>query len=319
MNYLLVGNETYQLNQRKNQLIEQYGTKDDQMNICYYDDQADSEINDLIIQCQTCPFLADYRIVIYEDPSFFYDSKALDFKQQQQLIDYLNHPAAYTVLIIILTKAFNSNSVIYKKISKFFTVEKFQKPDQKEFLQMVKNDISANKIDITSDGLDLLLSRLDNDVLKYKNELAKLLAYQNTLDYQAIDNLISQPLESDIFKLTKAINDKDLATSLKVYRDLLSNSKNDVLAIIGLLASQYRLMVQVKTLAQLGYDNGQIAGKLQMSTGSVYYKLKDSSDLSLKNLLNKLYQLAELDEAVKSGAVEPVSGLELFIIRNIRS
>ena len=319
MNYLLIGNEIYGQNQRKKQLIEQYVSIDDQMNLTYYNEDANNDIRQLIIQCQTYPFLSDYRVIVYENPSFIFDSKLLDAKQQQALVDYLSNPVETTVLIIVINKTVNSNSLIYKKISKYFKIEKFDKLSQNDFEKMVKDDLKTNSVNISKDALELLLSRLDNDVEKYKNELNKLLTYGTELDYQDIDYLINQPIENDIFKLTNAINQNDLAASLKVYRDLLTNNKNDVLSIIGLLASQYRSMSQVKLLSQLGYNNVQIAAKLNVSAGSVYYKLRDSLNLSAKELMNKLNQLAILDESIKSGLTEPVSGLELFIIRNTRS
>ena len=319
MNYLLIGNEIYGQNQRKKQLIEQYVSIDDQMNLTYYNEDANNDIRQLIIQCQTYPFLSDYRVIVYENPSFIFDSKLLDAKQQQVLVDYLSNPVETTVLIIVINKTVNSNSLIYKKISKYFKIEKFDKLSQNDFEKLVRDDLKTNSVNISKDALDLLLLRLDNDVEKYKNELNKLLTYGTELDYQDIDYLINQPIENDIFKLTNAINQNDLAASLKVYRDLLTNNKNDVLSIIGLLASQYRSMSQVKLLSQLGYNNAQIASKLNVSAGSVYYKLRDSLNLSAKELMNKLNQLAILDESIKSGLTEPVSGLELFIIRNTRS
>ena len=319
MNYLLIGNEIYGQNQRKKQLIEQFVSIDDQMNLTYYNEEANNDISQLIIQCQTYPFLSDYRVIVYENPSFIFDSKLLDAKQQQALVDYLSNPVETTVLIIVINKTVNSNSLIYKKISKYFKIEKFDKLSQNDFEKLVRDDLKTNSVNISKDALDLLLSRLDNDVEKYKNELNKLLTYGSELDYQDIDYLINQPIENDIFKLTNAINQNDLAASLKVYRDLLTNNKNDVLSIIGLLASQYRSMSQVKLLSQLGYNNAQIAAKLNVSAGSVYYKLRDSLNLSAKELMNKLNQLAILDESIKSGLTEPVSGLELFIIRNTRS
>ena len=319
MNYLLIGNEIYGQNQRKKQLIEQFVSIDDQMNLTYYNEDANNDIRQLIIQCQTYPFLSDYRVIVYENPSFIFDSKLLDAKQQQALVDYLSNPVETTVLIIVINKTVNSNSLIYKKISKYFKIEKFDKLSQNDFEKLVRDDLKTNSVNISKDALDLLLSRLDNDVEKYKNELNKLLTYGTKLDYQDIDYLINQPIENDIFKLTNAINQNDLAASLKVYRDLLTNNKNDVLSIIGLLASQYRSMSQVKLLSQLGYNNAQIASKLNVSAGSVYYKLRDSLNLSAKELMNKLNQLAILDESIKSGLTEPVSGLELFIIRNTRS
>ena len=319
MNYLLIGNEIYGQNQRKKQLIEQFVSIDDQMNLTYYNEDANNDIRQLIIQCQTYPFLSDYRVIVYENPSFIFDSKLLDAKQQQALVDYLSNPVETTVLIMVINKTVNSNSLIYKKISKYFKIEKFDKLSQNDFEKLVRDDLKTNSVNISKDALDLLLSRLDNDVEKYKNELNKLLTYGTKLDYQDIDYLINQPIENDIFKLTNAINQNDLAASLKVYRDLLTNNKNDVLSIIGLLASQYRSMAQVKLLSQLGYNNAQIAAKLNVSAGSVYYKLRDSLNLSAKELMNKLNQLAILDESIKSGLTEPVSGLELFIIRNTRS
>ena len=237
MNYLLIGNEIYGQNQRKKQLIEQYVSIDDQMNLTYYNEEANNDISQLIIQCQTYPFLSDYRVIVYENPSFIFDSKLLDAKQQQVLVDYLSNPVETTVLIMVINKTVNSNSLIYKKISKYFKIEKFDKLSQNDFEKLVRDDLKTNSVNISKDALDLLLSRLDNDVEKYKNELNKLLTYGTKLDYQDIDYLINQPIENDIFKLTNAINQNDLAASLKVYRDLLTNNKNDVLSIIGLLAS----------------------------------------------------------------------------------
>ena len=294
MNYLLIGNEIYGQNQRKKQLIEQYVSIDDQMNLTYYNEDANNDIRQLIIQCQTYPFLSDYRVIVYENPSFIFDSKLLDAKQQQVLVDYLANPVETTVLIIVINKTVNSNSLIYKKISKYFKIEKFDKLSQNDFEKLVRDDLKTNSVNISKDALDLLLSRLDNDVEKYKNELNKLLTYGSELDYQDIDYLINQPIENDIFKLTNAINQNDLAASLKVYRDLLTNNKNDVLSIIGLLASQYRSMSQVKLLSQLGYNNAQIAAKLNVSAGSVYYKLRDSLNLSAKELMKFCNSLAEI-------------------------
>ena len=53
MNYLLIGNEIYGQNQRKKQLIEQFVSIDDQMNLTYYNEDANNDIRQLIIQCQT--------------------------------------------------------------------------------------------------------------------------------------------------------------------------------------------------------------------------------------------------------------------------
>ena len=117
MNYLLIGNEIYGQNQRKKQLIEQFVSIDDQMNLTYYNEDANNDIRQLIIQCQTYPFLSDYRVIVYENPSFIFDSKLLDAKQQQVLVDYLSNPVETTVLIIVINKTVNSNSLIYKKIS----------------------------------------------------------------------------------------------------------------------------------------------------------------------------------------------------------
>lgn len=315
MNYLLMGTESFNLNQRKNEIIKSV-LVDDTMNLYIHNYTDENDLIDLVMECNTYPFLADNKVIVYDNPAFLLgDSKnSIDV-----LVNYLKDPNDYTTLILTLDKSLNSNTTIYKTLSKYIHIEKFEKITATEFVNYIKNDIKSRNIKIDKDALDLLIERLPVDVSNYQNEIDKLVTYGKKIDYETVDNLVSPLVENDVFKLTNAINNNDLANSIKILRDLLSNNKNDVLALIGLIASQYRSMNQVLLLHNLGYSNNAIAEELAVSSGSVYYKLKECSNLSNRDLMDKLNQLATLDEQIKTGKIEPVNGLELFIVRNVRS
>ena len=101
--------------------------------------------------------------------------------------------------------------------------------------------------------------------------------------------------------------------ALTTYYELLKSNEEPI-KIIALLASKFRLMYQVKILNGKGMNNNEMAKLLGIHAYPVKLALETSKRYSSKLLLNCLKGLANLDQDIKTGQVNPELGLELFIL-----
>ncbi len=316
MNYLLIGNEVYNLRKRKEELISLANVDD--MNLIIYENCSGDSLEEMISDCHTIPFFADKKIVILQNPAFIIDNKSADKNDLDKIITYLKNPSDSTDLIIYVEKTTAVNQSAIRQLTKYIKVEKYDTLDEEQFKDLVIKDLNEAKIKIDKRALELLLKRLPNNVENWKNELQKLEIYGNVIDQQAIDELITRQLEKDSFALTNAISKNDLEQSLRVFRDLLTVDKSALHGLLALIATQFRTMSQYKMLQEMGYSNQQIATKMNVKPGSVYYKLEACNGRNSKQLLKILNELAQLDQDIKSGKIDPIIGSELFIVKTIR-
>lgn len=317
MNYLLLGSEGYNLRARRNEIIKKsIGDINDPLAVSIYRGQDGQTIQEVLDDCATSPFLNDKKVVIYEDPPFIMEGKISD-KDLQLLEQYLNNPSEFTDLIFYSQTSLNKNSVVIKNLAKYMKYESFNQLSSDEFATFVKKDINERKLNITNDGINALIERLPISVNNWKSELEKLALYPEKLTKEAVINLISKPIEDNAFELTNALMNKDLAKALSVYNDLLLNNKNDIPALVGLLASQFRFMSQVKILQENNVNQSDIASQLAANPYRIKMTLKACGNKTSYDVLAILNQLSNLDIDIKTNKVNPQSALELFIIKCI--
>ncbi|MDO4377546.1 MAG: DNA polymerase III subunit delta [Erysipelotrichia bacterium] len=317
MNYLLIGNEYYNLRKRKNELLS--GIQQSDLNVIYYNDASESAIDEIVNDCQTVPFFADKKVIVCTNPLFIVDNKNAGKDDLNKIINYLREPTDTTELIIYVEKNMSLNQNALKQLIKYLNVEKYDALNEEEFTELVKKDLKDAHVEINNAALNLLLKRLPLNVENWKSELNKLCIYDKPLDKEAINSLVCRQLEKDAFALTKAINKKNLVAALQIFHDLLTINKSDLLGLLALVAIQFRTMSQYKILQEMGNTNNDIAQKMNVSAGSVYYKLKECDGRNSGQLLNMLNELALLDQNIKSGKIDPVLGMELFIVKAVRS
>jgi len=100
----------------------------------------------------------------------------------------------------------------------------------------------------------------------------------------------------------------------KEYRELLSYDI-EPLSIIGLLASQIRIVYQVKLLEKRNLSDKEIANMLGEKSD---YRIKKTRELTRcyedEELLKLMQELAEMDLRIKTSDVDGNSLLEMFIL-----
>ncbi len=335
MNYLLTGRESFNLKQRKNQLIEKLVGKDNQLSVSVYSGFEDVDIDEVIDDCNMIPFLSDNKVVVLENPKFLtvrskedeknkirdQEREDRDFQRQKvsvdKLIDYLKNPHDTTTLIIVFDSLDTLNRKFTSMLTPYLIHEKFDLLSEEQFKKEVIDNLKDNNVRIDKEALKELLNRLPNSLENWQRELDKLTLYPGTITIEVIENLISQPLEDNAFELTNALFSNDLSKALSVLNDLTVN-RIEVFSLIGLISASLRMMTQVLMLIELGKSDTEIASMLNISSGRLYYLKRDIQNRSCKEILKVLNDLSQLDQDIKSGRIDGQTGLELFIIKTIR-
>ena len=302
MIYLLYGTEKYLIDLEINKIIKQH--KIDEINIIKYDLDIDF-FKEVIDDCQTISLFSNKKLIIVDNPF-----TELSKEDENLLGNYINSPNLDTILILRCSKLDERKKII-KLLMKKVTVKEFNNTN---LIEKVKN--MFDDFDIKNDTINLLIERVGSDLNLLHNEIEKIKIYKDTdknITKEDIISLTHKNIDLDVFKLIDNIVNHDKEKSLELYNELLKNGSEPI-AIIVMLANQFRIMYQAKELIKKGYTEKDIASTINIHPYRVKLALQNSRSYNSKVLLKYLSDLAQLDIDIKSGNIDKNLGLELFIL-----
>ena len=288
-----------------NKLIDKEKVSSD--SIIKYSLDNDS-INDIIEECNTLGLFSLKKIVILESTNAF-SSKG---KEITELIDYLDN---YNKNVILVFKCnldkVDTRKKLYKKVSSVGKVLCLTK-DNNYLVNLVKELLSDYKMD----NINYFLTVVGTDINNITNELNKLMSYKledKHITNNDIDSLCITNNDEEIFALTDAIVKNNIKESIRLYNVFLDKNY-EVTAMIGLIASQFRFLLQVKLLYNKGLSNDKIASSLGVHPYRVKLAISNSYYYSKELLESYLIKLFELDKKIKLGIIDKNTAFELFIL-----
>ena len=176
----------------------------------------------------------------------------------------------------------------------------------------------SSKTLVQNGDFDTVVTVKSKDIDNIKNELDKLKLYkleEKVIDKDDIILLVDEDIDDTVFELVSSILKNDCNKAMKLYYNFINNGM-DVSQIIAIIASQIRLLFQVKRLYNSGKSNEEIAKILEFkSPYRVKYLLNDCYYYSEDDLIKYLSKLADIDKNIKSGNGDGKFLLELFIAK----
>ena len=310
MNYLLYGEENFLIEKEIEKIVKK--SKLGEESIINYDLELDS-IKDIIDDCQTISLFEPKKVVIINNCNYFNKVKNNE-DDVNILLEYLSNSNPDTILIIIShNSTIDGTKKISKKIKEVGTISEFNKVSPNT---IVKKLFDGYKI--SSSDIDLLISRVGEDISILSQEVEKLKIYkidEKEITKKDILECATFNIDTDIFKFIDNIVSKNKEEALTTYYEMLKNNEEPI-KLIALLASKFRLMYQASVLHKDGMNNIEIASFLNIHQYPVKLALQAGGKYPDKVLLNCLEQLADLDSDIKTGNIDPELGLELFILKN---
>lgn len=275
---------------------------------CY--DLVDNSLEKALEDLDTYGLFSDKKIVIVNNVDLL--SKEENSNDLDHLYKYLDDPNP-TNLLFLCSKKLNSTLKITKELKKKCTYIKAEL-DKNKF---AKELLADYKID--NKTLNLLFEYCLDDITKLENEIIKLKTYkckEKTINEKDVLDLCVAKLgdASELtFSFSRSLAEKDKKRALEKYRELL-NYNIEPLSIVGLLASQIRIIYQVKCLKDEGLNNNEIATKLDVKPYRVTKTLELTDYYTFKELLNLMISLQKIDLQIKTTSVDANSLVELFIL-----
>ena len=234
-------------------------------------------------------------------------------------IDYFMQCLPYldkTVHLVIFNdeKNFDERKKVVKMLRKEAQFYEINPLNYYKVSDTARQAVKKRNCTIDDDALELLLSRKGTNLMDIASEVEKLCLYTQHIDIHCVEELVSRPLDENVFDLTTAILSKDKQKMMSIYKDLMTINEEPVKLIV-LVANSMRLIYQVKLLDRKGYTDQEIAKMLAVNPFRLKYVRKEGQFFQIDELLRCLNELSLLDVKIKTGQIDKKLGLELFMLR----
>ncbi|MBC2317646.1 DNA polymerase III subunit delta [Listeria booriae] len=316
--YLIIGTEDYIINETKKRLVANIlDTEDTDFNYANFD-LDETAIEQVIEEAETIPFFGDRRLIVASNPSFLTTEKTKSKIEHRtaRFEDYLNEPVDYSILVIIArVEKLDERKKLTKLLKKQATIVDAKRPNDAELRKWVQSAIKNNDFSMEIPAIERLMELTGGQLTTAMNELDKLMLYKlesREISIADVESLVVRSLEQNIFLLLDKMIALDISGALSIYYDLLKQ-KEEPIKILALIASQFRLLTQIKLLEKQGFSQQQVAQKLKVHPFRVKIGARQAKSFSYEQLTATLERLAEMDFEMKTGYGDKAQKLEWFL------
>ncbi len=319
---LLYGKEQFQVDWAQSLLIEKYiNPAVKELDITTFQEKPSA--SEIINACETLTMFSERRVVIVPDCGFFSEKRSGTDKQEDEiaaLTDYIPTLPDTTLLIFRAEKA-SKRLKIYKAVEKngkAYDFEQLQAADLKNFITKRFSKAGKRASDrVIQEIVDLsgyYNKESEYTLFNLENDLAKIIAHSENPDISSMDVIptLSGDIDTFVFSLVEALGTGDKGEALSLFNNITTSGEN-IYKIIGLLASQYEMILDIRELMDRKTDPHKIAGILGVNeyrARKAAYTAGRYSAPALKKILTRLYAV---DRHIKTGLLDPVLAMELFI------
>jgi len=244
---------------------------------------------------QTPSLFAGRQLILLEDSEEF-------LKQHvDRLLDYLDHPLAATVLMMMF-KSWNQRWRIAKKITQVGVVVNCKGIPPWEIPRWLQQRARAEGKQISQAAAERLAELVGVDLGQCSRQLEAVITYVGERDrvtQEDVDALVGSDFQRDIWKLLDAVVERRPGEALLVLGRLLREGEESV-RLIALLAFKIREIVRTRMLMDEGASPGEIARTMKRPPRAVQRMMDFAGRNSEAELLAKFRAVVEADVRSKS-------------------
>ena len=159
--------------------------------------------------------------------------------------------------------------------------------------------------------------RLYDELQNLEKELEKLFCYcmgKEEIEISDIEAICTTQITNKIFDMVEAVAMKNQNKALDYYYDLLA-LKEPPMRILYLLTRQFKLLLEVKDLVGKRYDKSSIAKTVGLHPFVAGKYMQQCRTFEKKELRSILEDAVDTEELVKTGRLNDVMSVELFIVK----
>lgn len=321
--YLLVGEESYLINETMTKLKDAL-SQSGEIEVMNFD-LDEVPVDYVIDEADTIPFFSEKKLVVAKNASFLKSTEKGKEKidhDLKRLENWLEHPSDLTVTVFIAPyEKLDERKKVTKLLKDKAVYVQVQTPKEQDLAVWIQGQVKERGKTIQQGALEKLVTMVGTNMLQLQMEIDKMSLYlgdseSSEITESLVEDLVAKTLEQDAFKMLNAYLERNHTLALEIYHDLL-RQKEEPIMLVGLLASNIRTMSNVYYLLKKGYHPQQIAKQLKVHPYRVKLMVENRRRPSDESLLKALYQLADVDLALKTTGGNRERHLELFLLKSL--
>ena len=305
--YLLYGEEDYLVRQYRDRFKQALAKPGDMMNVSFFEGK-DTNPKELIDLAETMPFFAERRAIFVENSGFFK-------KSAEDLADYMNE-IPETTYFVFSEEEVDRRGKLFKQVKKNGGVAEFKRQTESVLMRWILSRLNREGKKITRPVMELFLTKTGTDMALIEQELEKLLCYtldKEVIEAEDVETICANQITGKIFDMVDAIGGREQKRALDLYYDLLT-LKEPAMRILFLVTRQFQILMQLKEMADKGFDYKHMASKVGVPEFAVRKYIGQARKFSRERLKSAVRDGVQAEEDVKTGRMADRLAVELFIV-----
>jgi len=300
-------------------------------------------VSELHNACDTLPFLAERRLVIAEGllarlaaPAKGRGKAAeavetedgvvetqlsaeLTKGQAKVLLAYLDEVPESTELVFLEEDTVGSGPIARRLQelarsgqAKIITCEKLRR---NELPDWIRQRAAQRRVKLDAGAIADLAEFVGDELRQLDQELIKLADYapHRTVTREDVRRLVPATRAASVFEMADALGMGDGATAGKLMRHALDIDGEQPLRLLGMIARQYRLLIQAKALQAQGAKPPEMARTLNVADWTVPKLLNQASRHTFAALERAMARILAADEAIKTGKLSDREAMDVLL------
>ena len=323
MTYLFFGSDSERISMYLNSFLNKFFNGEEKEIVKY--NAQDTNINEIFNDLCQLSLSFSKRAIVVDNATFLEkknkysktkESKTIKKNDYSKIIKYIDNDEDENTLLIFVTYSSNidlENSIV-KNIDKN-NRKLLEALKDSDWPIYIKKYFEKKGKEIEEEAINEIIIRSNNSLKNFTNEAQKLLLFSNKkITLKDVKEVFINNKDISALDLSKALIKKDKKEALEIYKDLRSTQSIEPVQLITLLTSSLIFLDQVSYLKSLNYSNEEVAIKLGVSSGRIYYSTKDLYTISRESIKKALTELYNLDRAIKHNEIDRFYSFEMFLL-----
>ena len=226
-----------------------------------------------------------------------------------------------TILVFWLNhEKMDERKKITKRLKKSAVVIDVQPMKENEVRRYLQQTITNDGLTFSRDAFDLFFFLTDASLSKAMKELEKIRLFANqgqTITREIVESLVPRSLEQNVFDLTSKVLEGKAQEALLLYEELRVQGE-ETIKINAILISQIRLLLQVRILQNVGYQQGAIGETIKIHPYRIKLAMQQARKFEVGQLVKLYDELIENDYKIKTGQMDKELIFQLFVLKTCR-
>ncbi len=285
-------------------------------------DEDNSSCSEIIAAAETFTMFSERRVVWVRNFKPLAGDNVRGYSKDDlvELAAYLESCNESTILIFS-SEDIKGSATVTAALKKYGQVYHFDSIDKGDLRSFAAKRFKAAGVGITKSAVDTLIDvtgyynrESDYRLYNFDNDIQKIIAHSDGIQIAEEDimNAVSGDMDTFVFDMLDGITNNQKEKAFSVLYNILHGG-NDIFPIIGMIASQFELMLSIKQMRQDAMDIKAIHKKLGGSEYRIRKLLPHVSRFSEEKLKKTLSEIYEVERNIKEGLLAPQLALEMFI------